>query len=176
MNSTRSPTRGRGAACSRSADQRSSSSSTTSVHALPSGGPPSLAPICSGTGSGSVAVMSPSSKRVALAAAGRAGVPPAMMRRRTEGGGTLEAHVDETARGRRERWWRSVFLVVATVYVSLLLIGLLFQILGGFAQIALIVFMAWLLAFVLSPVVAWITDRTKWPRGVTIGIVYAATL
>jgi predicted PurR-regulated permease PerM len=88
----------------------------------------------------------------------------------------LEAHVDETARGRRERWWRSVFLVVATVYVSLLLIGLLFQILGGFAQIALIVFMAWLLAFVLSPVVAWITDRTKWPRGVTIGIVYAATL
>ena len=61
----------------------------------------------------------------------------------------MEAHVDETARGRRERWWRSVFLVVATVYVSLLLIGLLFQILGGFAQIALIVFMAWLLAFVL---------------------------
>jgi predicted PurR-regulated permease PerM len=99
-----------------------------------------------------------------------------MMRRRAEGGGTLEAHVDETARGRRERWWRSVFLVVATVYVSLLLIGLLFQILGGFAQIALIVFTAWLLAFVLSPVVAWITDHTKWPRGVTIGIVYAATL
>lgn len=88
----------------------------------------------------------------------------------------MEAHVDETARGRRERWWRSVFLVVATIYVSLLLIGLLFQILGGFAQIALIVFMAWLLAFVLSPVVAWITDRTKWPRVVTIGIVYAATM
>ena len=88
----------------------------------------------------------------------------------------MEAHSDETARGRRERWWRSVFLVVATIYVSLLLIGLLFQILGGFAQIALIVFMAWLLAFVLSPVVAWISDRTKWPRGLTIGIVYALTL
>ena len=88
----------------------------------------------------------------------------------------MEAHVDETARGRRERWWRSVFLVVATVYVSLLLIGLLFQILGGFAQIALIVFMAWLLAFVLSPVVAWITDRSRWPRAVTIGIVYTLTL
>jgi len=88
----------------------------------------------------------------------------------------LEAQGDETARGRRERWWRSVFLVVATVYVSLLLVGLLFQILGGFVQIALIVFTAWLLAFVLSPVVAWITDRTKWPRGVTIGIVYALTL
>ena len=88
----------------------------------------------------------------------------------------MEAQADDTARSRRERWWRSLFLVVATVYVSLLLIGLLFQILSGFTQIALIVFLAWLLAFVLSPVVAWITARTSWPRAVTIGIVYAITL
>ena len=88
----------------------------------------------------------------------------------------MDAREGETARGRRERWWRSVFLIVATVYVTLLLIGLLFQVLGGFAQIALIVFMAWLLAFVLSPVVAWLSQRLPWGRGITIGIVYAITL
>ena len=78
-------------------------------------------------------------------------------------------------RGRRERWWRSVFLVVATVYVSLLLVGLLLRVLGGFAQIALIVFMAWLLAFVLSPVVAFVDARTRLSRATSIGIVYALT-
>jgi len=88
----------------------------------------------------------------------------------------MEAQGADTARGRRERWWRSVFLIVATVYVTLLLVGLLFQVLGGFAQIALIVFMAWLLAFVLSPVVAWLSQRLPWGRGVTIGFVYAVTL
>lgn len=88
----------------------------------------------------------------------------------------MEARDADTARGRRERWWRSVFLIVATVYVTLLLVGLLFQILGGFAQIALIVFMAWLLAFVLSPVVAWLSGRFNLPRGATVGVVYAITL
>src|SRR5918998_4539910 len=83
---------------------------------------------------------------------------------------------DQASRSRRERWWRSAFLVLATVYVGLLLVGLLAQVLGGFTQIVLILFMAWLLAFVLSPIVAWGTERTKLPRGVVIGVVYAATL
>ena len=88
----------------------------------------------------------------------------------------MEARDAETGRGRRERWWRSVFLIVATVYVSLLLAALLFQILGGFTQIALIVFMAWLLAFVLSPVVAWVSEHLALRRGAAIGAVYAFTL
>jgi predicted PurR-regulated permease PerM len=83
---------------------------------------------------------------------------------------------DEATRGRRERWWRSAFLVVATVYVTLLLIGLVVGILGGFAQILLIVFVAWLLAFILSPVVGWIVDRGRLRRGAAIGLVYALTL
>ena len=77
---------------------------------------------------------------------------------------------------RRERWWRSTFIVLATVYVALLLIGLLVRIMGGFVQIALIIFVAWLLAFILSPLVAWLDDRVHWPRPVAIGVVYAATL
>ena len=80
------------------------------------------------------------------------------------------------ARRRREQWWRSSFLVVATIYVSLLLLALLLQILGGFTQIVAVIFAAWLLAFVLSPVVGWLTGRRGLSRGASIGIVYAITL
>ena len=83
---------------------------------------------------------------------------------------------DEVARGRRERWWRSAFIILATIYVGLLLMGLVIRILGGFTQIVLIVFVAWLLAFVLSPVVAWLTARRGISRGAAIGVTYAATL
>ena len=83
---------------------------------------------------------------------------------------------DTSARRRRDRWWLSALLIVGTLYVGLLLLGLLLQVLGGFAQIFLILFMAWLLAFVLSPVVAWLVDRAGLRRGVAVGIVYAATL
>ena len=83
---------------------------------------------------------------------------------------------EERVRDRRERWWRSAFFVLATLYVALLLLGLVLQIVGGFAQIALVVFTAWLLAFVLSPVVAWVQIRLGDRRGVAIGLVYAATM
>lgn len=82
----------------------------------------------------------------------------------------------DPSRPRRERWWRGVFIVLATVYVALLLAALLVDILGGFTRILLILFVAWLLAFVLSPVVRWITERRGIGRGVAIGVVYAATL
>ena len=81
---------------------------------------------------------------------------------------------DMSARTKRERWWRSVFIVLATVYVGLLLLGLVLRILGGFTQIVLIMFVAWLLAFVLSPLVAWLVRRGV-ARGVAIGLVYAGT-
>ena len=82
----------------------------------------------------------------------------------------------EVARTRRERWWRYALVVLATVYVALLLVRLLAEVLGGFAQVVLILFMAWLLAFVLSPIVTWIHERWRLPRAVAIGLVYAATL
>jgi predicted PurR-regulated permease PerM len=82
----------------------------------------------------------------------------------------------EVARTHRERWWRYALVVLATVYVALLLIRLLAEVLGGFAQIVLILFVAWLLAFVLSPVVAWLHERWRVPRAVAIAWVYAATL
>jgi len=83
---------------------------------------------------------------------------------------------EEAARSRRERWWRSAFIVLATVYVGLLLFALVVQILSGFAQIVLTVFLAWLLAFVLSPVVNWLMERRAISRGAAIGIVATGTI
>ena len=83
---------------------------------------------------------------------------------------------DDVSRAQRERWWRSAFIILATIYVGLLLLAQVIQVLGGFTQIVLIVFGAWLLAFVLSPLVAWLTERRGVSRGVAIGVTYAATL
>jgi predicted PurR-regulated permease PerM len=83
---------------------------------------------------------------------------------------------DAVIRGKRERWWRAAFIILATIYVALLLVRLLVDVLSGFTQIALVLFTAWLLAFVLSPVVAWLSGRWRISRGVAIGVVYAATL
>lgn len=82
----------------------------------------------------------------------------------------------ELARARRERWWRYALFVLATLYVGLLLLRQLIEVLGGFTQIFLILFTAWLLAFVLSPIVAWLVNRWRMPRGYAIGGVYFATL
>jgi predicted PurR-regulated permease PerM len=90
--------------------------------------------------------------------------------------GTMPILDDAAARSKRDRWWRSAFLMLATIYVALLLAGLLVRVLGGFTQIVLILFMAWLLAFVLAPLVSWIVERTGLARGAVIGVVYAATL
>jgi predicted PurR-regulated permease PerM len=82
----------------------------------------------------------------------------------------------ESTRARRERWWRSSFFVLGTIYIGLLLLGLLLQAVAGFSQIVLVVFLAWLLAFVVSPVVAWLQRRFRMPRGVALGLAYLATL
>jgi predicted PurR-regulated permease PerM len=83
---------------------------------------------------------------------------------------------DPQAEQRRERWWRSTFIIVATIYVSLLLLGLLLQVLGDFRQIFLILFIAWLLAFILAPIASYLQERLHAPRGLAIGGAYAAAL
>lgn len=55
-----------------------------------------------------------------------------------------------------ERRWVHALLVVATLTVSLLLIGLIANILLYFSDILLVFFLAWLLAFALSPIVSGI--------------------
>jgi predicted PurR-regulated permease PerM len=69
-----------------------------------------------------------------------------------------------------------LLVMLATIYVALLLARILVDVLSGFTQIVLVLFSAWLLAFILAPVVATITSRLGWSRGIAIGVVYAATL
>ena len=56
--------------------------------------------------------------------------------------------------GDREQRWRFGFFVLGTVYIGLLVVDFLVnRVLTGFSQIGLVLFLAWLLAFVLSPLV-----------------------
>ena len=80
----------------------------------------------------------------------------------------------ESARGLgpRERRWLLFFLVLGSAYFALLLADRLVAVMSGFAGIFLIVFLAWLLAFVMSPLVATIQDRLDAPRPAVVAGAY----
>jgi predicted PurR-regulated permease PerM len=77
--------------------------------------------------------------------------------------------------GPRERRWLLAFLILGSAYFAVLLIDILLDFFGGFSQILLIVFLAWLLAFVMSPVVRFF-ERQHIPRGVAVGVAYLFAL
>ena len=81
-----------------------------------------------------------------------------------------------TGIGPRERRWLVVFLVLGSAYFAVLLLQLFLAALGGFSQILLIVFLAWLLAFVMSPVVSFLQVRLPVSRGAVVAISYLMAL
>ena len=78
--------------------------------------------------------------------------------------------------GPRERRWLTAFLITGSAYFGLLLAERLLNVFGGFGSIVLILFLAWLLAFVMSPVVAWLEERLRAPRSVIVIATYLVTL
>jgi predicted PurR-regulated permease PerM len=78
--------------------------------------------------------------------------------------------------GPRERRWLVIFLALGSAYFAFLLAGSLLGILSEFGTILLIVFLAWLLAFVMAPVVAWLEERAGLPRGVAVVGTYLLAL
>ena len=66
--------------------------------------------------------------------------------------------------GPRERWWLVVFLALGSAYFAFLVVERILALLGGFGTILLILFLAWLLAFVMSALVAGMTERLDLPR------------
>jgi predicted PurR-regulated permease PerM len=78
--------------------------------------------------------------------------------------------------GSRERRWLLIFLILASAYVALILARALLEVLGGFSQIFLVLFLAWLLAFVLSPVVRVLDEATPLSRPAVVAITYVAVL
>jgi predicted PurR-regulated permease PerM len=66
--------------------------------------------------------------------------------------------------GPRERWWLVLFLVLGSIYFSFLVVERVLGLLGGLGTILLILFLAWLLAFVMSSLVAALEERIDLPR------------
>lgn len=78
--------------------------------------------------------------------------------------------------GPRERRWLLFFLVSGTALFAVLIGQVALEVLGRFSGILLILFLAWLLAFVMSPVVGIIEEQTRLGRGPAAAIVYGVTL
>jgi len=78
--------------------------------------------------------------------------------------------------GPGERRWLVAFLAIGSAYFGMLLLERLLGVLGGFASIILIIFLAWLLAFVMSPLIAWLEERLGAPRGVVVIVTYLLVL
>ena len=77
----------------------------------------------------------------------------------------------------RQRRWFNALLILGTLAVGLLLIGLVANVLLFFSDVLLIFFLAWLLAFVLSPVVTFL-DRgiPMLPRPIAVVVTYGLLL
>ena len=72
--------------------------------------------------------------------------------------------------------WIIIFLALGSAYFAFLLAERLLEFLGGFSSILLIVFLAALLAFVMSPLVAALQTRVQMSRGAAVGIAYTIAL
>ena len=66
--------------------------------------------------------------------------------------------------GPRERWWLVVFLALGSTYFAFLVTERVLDLLGGLGTILLILFLAWLLAFVMSSLVGALEERINLPR------------
>jgi predicted PurR-regulated permease PerM len=74
----------------------------------------------------------------------------------------------------RQRRWLTAVLVLGAVVLALILIGYLADIFYAFGDVILVFFLAWLLAFILSPVVAGLTRLVPLlPRIGAVVLVYA---
>jgi predicted PurR-regulated permease PerM len=78
--------------------------------------------------------------------------------------------------GRRERRWLLIFLILGSAYFAVLLAQMAFAFLGGFSQIILILFLAWLLAFVMSPVARFLDERLPLNRSLAVVVAYTLAL
>src|ERR1044071_4277806 len=73
----------------------------------------------------------------------------------------------------RDPWLRAL-AVLGCAIAGFYLVGLLWQVIQEFADIIILFFLAWLLAFVLEPLVG--TLETRVPRLAAIGITYLTLL
>jgi predicted PurR-regulated permease PerM len=78
--------------------------------------------------------------------------------------------------GTRERRWLLAFLILGSAYFATLLLQQALFVLGGFSSIFLILFLAWLMAFVMAPFVNALSEGLHMPRGLATTIAYLVAL
>ncbi len=76
----------------------------------------------------------------------------------------------------RERRLLAVFLITGSIYFGLLAIGMVLSILVQFQSIIIAVFLAWLLAFLISPLVHRVQARLHIGRGAAVGVSFGTLL
>ena len=72
----------------------------------------------------------------------------------------------------RERRWLNIVLVLAAVTLAFVVLGFLANLLAAFGDLILVFFLAWLLAFMLSPLVARISGIPFLGRTFAVVLVY----
>jgi len=74
----------------------------------------------------------------------------------------------------RRRRWLDALLILGTIVLAFLVVQFVSQLFQAFGDIILIFFLAWLLAFILSPVVGWLVRIVPFlPRVGAVIVVYA---
>jgi predicted PurR-regulated permease PerM len=76
----------------------------------------------------------------------------------------------------RERRWLLAFLILGSIYFGLLLAEQVLGVVVLFSQIILIVFLAWLLAFIISPVARFLDERLPLRRSAAVVVAYLLAL
>jgi predicted PurR-regulated permease PerM len=71
------------------------------------------------------------------------------------------------------RRFATLFFVAGSVLFILLILAQFLMVVGSFSGIVMICFLAWLLAFVVSPLVDGAANRLHVGRGIAVGLVYA---
>ena len=88
----------------------------------------------------------------------------------------MTAHLVGGGIGPRERRWLLAFLILGSAYFAVLLLQIAVAFLGGFSQIILVVFLAWLLAFVISPVARFLDEHVRISRSLAVFVAYMLAL
>jgi predicted PurR-regulated permease PerM len=76
----------------------------------------------------------------------------------------------------RERRLLAVFLITGSLYFGMLALGTALDFLAQFQQIIIAVFLAWLLAFLISPLVHRVQTSLRVGRGAAVGMAFGLTL
>jgi predicted PurR-regulated permease PerM len=71
------------------------------------------------------------------------------------------------------RRFATIFFVTGSVVFVLLIVERFLALVSVFSGIVIICFLAWLLAFIVSPLVDWAANRLHLGRGLAVGLVYA---